>query len=80
MSEPILAIRGLEKSFKTGTKALAGVDLTINRGERLGASFEGFFEAADGQNRFRHAAYVGGGDGFYKRTGFWSGNNNEESP
>jgi ABC-2 type transport system ATP-binding protein len=33
MSEPILAIRGLEKSYKTGTKALAGVDLTINRGE-----------------------------------------------
>ncbi|WP_137679178.1 ABC transporter ATP-binding protein [Aurantiacibacter suaedae] len=33
MSEPILEIRGLEKTYKGGTKALAGVDLTINKGE-----------------------------------------------
>jgi len=33
MSDPILAISGLEKTYKSGTKALAGVDLAINRGE-----------------------------------------------
>ncbi|MGB3797712.1 MAG: ABC transporter ATP-binding protein [Alteraurantiacibacter sp.] len=33
MPEPILKIRGLEKTYKGGMKALDGVDLTINRGE-----------------------------------------------
>ncbi|MWV28108.1 ABC transporter ATP-binding protein [Aurantiacibacter rhizosphaerae] len=33
MPEPILNIRGLEKTYKGGVKALDGVDLTINRGE-----------------------------------------------
>ncbi|MEN7536428.1 ABC transporter ATP-binding protein [Aurantiacibacter flavus] len=33
MGGPILDIRGLEKTYKGGTKALAGVDLTINKGE-----------------------------------------------
>lgn len=33
MPEPILEIRGLEKTYKGGVKALDGVDLTINRGE-----------------------------------------------
>ncbi len=33
MSEPILDIRGLEKTYRGGTKALAGVDLQIRRGE-----------------------------------------------
>ena len=33
MSEPILDIRGLEKTYKGGVKALDGVDLTIKRGE-----------------------------------------------
>ncbi len=33
MPEPILDIRGLEKTYKGGVKALDGVDLTINRGE-----------------------------------------------
>jgi len=31
--EPILDIRGLTKTYKGGTTALAGVDLTINKGE-----------------------------------------------
>lgn len=33
MPEPILDIRGLEKTYKGGVKALDGVDLTIRRGE-----------------------------------------------
>ena len=33
MSDPILDIRGLSKIYKGGTTALAGVDLTIRRGE-----------------------------------------------
>lgn len=33
MPEPILDIRGLEKTYKGGVKALDGVDLTIERGE-----------------------------------------------
>ena len=33
MGGPILDTRGLEKTYKGGTKALAGVDLTINKGE-----------------------------------------------
>ena len=33
MSEPILDIRNLSKTYKGGTTALGGVDLTINRGE-----------------------------------------------
>tara|TARA_A100001391_G_scaffold202702_3_gene193002 strand:+ start:7143 stop:8084 length:942 start_codon:yes stop_codon:yes gene_type:complete len=33
MGGPILDIRGLEKTYKGGTKALAGVDLAINKGE-----------------------------------------------
>lgn len=33
MNEPILDIRGLEKTYKGGVKALDGVDLTIRRGE-----------------------------------------------
>ncbi|MFB0611333.1 ABC transporter ATP-binding protein [Aurantiacibacter poecillastricola] len=33
MSDPILDIRGLEKTYKGGVKALDGVDLTIRRGE-----------------------------------------------
>ncbi|KPF65116.1 ABC transporter ATP-binding protein [Porphyrobacter sp. AAP60] len=33
MSEPILSIRGLTKTYKGGTRALDGVDLSINRGE-----------------------------------------------
>ena len=33
MPEPILEIRGLEKTYKGGVKALDGVDLTIDRGE-----------------------------------------------
>lgn len=33
MSDPILDIRGLEKTYRGGTKALAGVDLTIEPGE-----------------------------------------------
>ncbi len=33
MSEPILDIRGLEKTYRGGVKALGGVDLQIERGE-----------------------------------------------
>ena len=33
MSEPILDISGLTKTYKTGTPALRGVDLTIRKGE-----------------------------------------------
>ena len=33
MPEPILDIRGLTKTYKRGTTALAGVDLTIRKGE-----------------------------------------------
>jgi len=33
MSDPILDIRGLEKTYRGGTKALAGVDLQIRHGE-----------------------------------------------
>jgi ABC-2 type transport system ATP-binding protein len=33
MSEPILSIRGLTKTYAGGTRALDGVDLSINRGE-----------------------------------------------
>ncbi|MBI0476821.1 ABC transporter ATP-binding protein [Sphingomonas sp. MA1305] len=33
MTEPILAIAGVSKTYKSGTTALASVDLTINRGE-----------------------------------------------
>ena len=33
MPDPILDIRGLEKTYKGGTKALKGVDLSIRRGE-----------------------------------------------
>lgn len=33
MPDPILDIRGLEKTYKGGTQALKGVDLTIRRGE-----------------------------------------------
>lgn len=33
MSDPILDIRGLEKTYRGGTKALAGVDLAIEPGE-----------------------------------------------
>lgn len=33
MSDPILDIRGLEKTYRGGTKALAGVDLAIKPGE-----------------------------------------------
>ncbi|GGD50435.1 ATP-binding cassette domain-containing protein [Erythrobacter arachoides] len=33
MNEPILEIRGLEKTYKGGVQALGGVDLTIRRGE-----------------------------------------------
>ncbi len=33
MSEPILDIRSLEKTYKGGVKALGGVDLSIKRGE-----------------------------------------------
>ena len=33
MNEPILEIRGLTKTYKGGTRALDGVDLSINQGE-----------------------------------------------
>jgi ABC-2 type transport system ATP-binding protein len=33
MPEPILELRGLQKTYKGGVTALGGVDLTINRGE-----------------------------------------------
>ena len=33
MSEPILSIRGLQKSYATGVEALKSVDLDINKGE-----------------------------------------------
>ena len=33
MSEPILSIRGLRKSYATGVEALKSVDLDIDKGE-----------------------------------------------
>ena len=33
MDEPILDISGLSKTYKGGTTALAGVDLSIRKGE-----------------------------------------------
>jgi ABC-2 type transport system ATP-binding protein len=58
--EPILDIRGLEKTYKSGTVALAGVDLAIRRGEIF---------ALLGPNGAGKTTLIGGVCGLVRPTG-----------